>query len=601
VSDLQSQLDKLQRLIQLKDEQLAKLQADLAAQAKQSSEAPKAPEQPAVETPAAPAKQAATPAVQPAQTPPAEPDFNYEEPAKPDAAAAKPQQPASEPASAVKPAEKPAATKPAQPAAKPAPVVEEPQPTSLLDDLLANPMMLGIAGGGVLLLLLIGLMVVSRRNAMKEAELQSSLAGEEEESFSSDMELPDSGFEGLETIGTETTAPAPSEERVSAQTGDALGEADIYIAYGRFSQAAELLQNAINQEPQRSDLRIKLMEVQAELGDREGFARQESELREIGGSAAQIEQLKSKYPAMTAAAAVGLAGATVSDDLDSFSLDDLTLDEPVVAKPAAPAPAPAAGELDDAFELSLDDLEADLDRDVRAAATSDMTLDLDDLALDSDLDTPASASTAEPAASEDLDFDLELASEPAAEELGLGDDLADFSLDLESESAPAADEDEFMLSLDEEPAPAAMADEGLADLSLELPEEEVQAADLELPADFDLSLADEGLAEPETENFAAQLDQVSDELDQLSVDLDQPRAEPAAPAPAAAASMAGLESDDDFDFLSGTDESATKLDLARAYIDMGDTEGARDILDEVITEGNDSQQQEAREMLARLA
>jgi len=36
--------------------------------------------------------------------------------------------------------------------------------------------------------------------------------------------------------------------------------------------------------------------------------------------------------------------------------------------------------------------------------------------------------------------------------------------------------------------------------------------------------------------------------------------------------------DDEFDFLADTDENATKLDLARAYIDMGDMEGARDIL-----------------------
>ncbi|MCO2146973.1 tetratricopeptide repeat protein, partial [Pseudomonas aeruginosa] len=57
----------------------------------------------------------------------------------------------------------------------------------------------------------------------------------------------------------------------------------------------------------------------------------------------------------------------------------------------------------------------------------------------------------------------------------------------------------------------------------------------------------------------------------------------------------------DFDFLSGADEAATKLDLARAYIDMGDSEGARDILDEVLAEGNDSQQAEARELLERLA
>jgi pilus assembly protein FimV len=71
---------------------------------------------------------------------------------------------------------------------------------------------------------------------------------------------------------------------------------------------------------------------------------------------------------------------------------------------------------------------------------------------------------------------------------------------------------------------------------------------------------------------------------------------PADSTPASAA----LDNDDDFDFLSGTDETATKLDLARAYIDMGDTEGARDILDEVITEGNEGQQNEARELIAKL-
>ena len=57
----------------------------------------------------------------------------------------------------------------------------------------------------------------------------------------------------------------------------------------------------------------------------------------------------------------------------------------------------------------------------------------------------------------------------------------------------------------------------------------------------------------------------------------------------------------EFDFLSGTDEVATKLDLAQAYIDMGDTDGARDILNEVVTEGDAGQKSEAKEMLSRLA
>ena len=65
--------------------------------------------------------------------------------------------------------------------------------------------------------------------------------------------------------------------------------------------------------------------------------------------------------------------------------------------------------------------------------------------------------------------------------------------------------------------------------------------------------------------------------------------------------LATVDDEPEFDFLSGTDEVATKLDLAQAYIDMGDNDGARDILNEVVTEGDDGQKSEAKEMLARLA
>ena len=52
--------------------------------------------------------------------------------------------------------------------------------------------------------------------------------------------------------------------------------------------------------------------------------------------------------------------------------------------------------------------------------------------------------------------------------------------------------------------------------------------------------------------------------------------------------------------LAGSDEVTTKLDLARAYMDMGDMEGARDILDEVESEGTASQREEAAALLARI-
>ena len=70
-----------------------------------------------------------------------------------------------------------------------------------------------------------------------------------------------------------------------------------------------------------------------------------------------------------------------------------------------------------------------------------------------------------------------------------------------------------------------------------------------------------------------------------------------------AASDDGAEAapdDDEFDFLEGTDEAGTKLDLARAYVEMGDADGARDILEEVAKEGSDQQKEEAQSLLKDL-
>lgn len=595
VNDLQSQLDKLQRLVELKDSQMAKLQADLsAAPAATPAEEPAA-EAPAEQAPAV-APEAAPPATEaatPPTTPPEEaaPDYNYsEEPAAPvEDSAATTEQPASEPAAAVEPA---APAKPAE-ETKPAAPAPAPAPQSFIDDLMANPMTLGLAGGGVLLLLLVGLMALSRRNAMKEAELQDELADDlsQDQAFASDLDMPEDSFAGLDDEPAHAAQTA-GEERVTAQTGDALGEADIYIAYGRFNQAAELLQNAINDEPHRADLRLKLMEVYAELGDREGFARQDNELREIGGVNAEAEQLKSKYPAIAAfaggAGAVAAASAA-DDDMNEFSLDDLSLDEP-----AAEAPASNDGDLDDAFDLSLDDLEADLESDLQSAKAEEAPLSLED-----DLDFGLVDEPAVPAAASDDDLSFDLALDDDKVELSQpADDLSAFSLDLDEPAATSSDEaDDFLLSLDDE-APLSQPANELSDLGLDLPEE-TPAADLDLPADFDLSLEDEAPAQADVEpgSFAAQLDEVSAELDQLSTDFEEPQSAPLAPVDGLSSE---LEGDDDFDFLSGTDETATKLDLARAYIDMGDTEGARDILDEVMAEGSDMQQQEAREMISKL-
>ena len=58
--------------------------------------------------------------------------------------------------------------------------------------------------------------------------------------------------------------------------------------------------------------------------------------------------------------------------------------------------------------------------------------------------------------------------------------------------------------------------------------------------------------------------------------------------------------DEEFAFLSDSDEATTKLDLARAYIDMGDSDGAQEILLDVVKQGTEAQRRDAQSLLERL-
>ncbi|OQR31304.1 peptigoglycan-binding protein LysM [Pseudomonas sp. T] len=612
MTDLQSQMDKLQKLIALKDAQLAKLQNELGNDKAAAANG-------AVPVPVPGADSAAQPA-----TPPAPAVAEQPAAPAPGGDAGTPPAPAAEaqPQPAPAPAPAPAAATPAPEAEKPKPApapvaapVEQAE-TGIVDEILANPIWLGAIAGSALLALLVLLMIISRRRAAKEQESLAAYAGDDEPHLDDDLTLAGSELDALVVPpAAEVAAPAQAApERVAAQTSDALGEADIYIAYGRFNQAAELLQGAIYDEPQRTDLRLKLMEVYAEIGDREGFARQENELREIGGAEPQVEQLKSRYPGMVTLAAVGgglaAAAASADDDLDGFSLDDFEVE------PTPPAAEPATqshSDLDDAFDLALDDLELGDDKPAAPVAQQDDELSFGSFDLDDDLSLGGSpAVTPSAKAEDDFAFDLDLPEEPVAkvEAPSLVDDLSDFSLDLDkdlekdTQSTLASAEDDFLLGLDDDTA--SLSGVSPEEFTLDIESKAPQADDL--PDDFDLSLADDEPAPTKADDsFAAQLDEVSAELDRLSGQNEEPQApvEPLADEGFAASDLdlpgEGADDEDDFDFLSGADEAATKLDLARAYIDMGDTEGARDILDEVITEGNDNQQQEARELLGRIA
>ncbi len=533
-ADLQSQLDKLQKLIQLKNDQLAKLQAQGG-------------------NPAVPGT-APTTATIPAQLP-----------GEPAATAAAAPAPDATPAAVV------ATPEPIKPDAAPASSTE-----GKFNDLLTNPIVLGVIGGAAGLLVLLLLLLWARhRNARLEEEkhLRMARALAEEPQFSPnvDHDLPPDSFEGLEVPPPNVKlaaapAPAPVVEPVVVpsvasvlaplaaavapeNSSDALAQAQSHIDRGHLNQAADVLEQAIKREPKRSDLRLKLMEVYGLQSDKDGFVTQERQLVATGENHAQVEQLKSRFPAMAVLAA-GVSAAVAAAALDAQYVKNLLED-----KPAAPAPEPDAFDTD--FDLSLDDLEA---------ASPAVVSPKDESSFESVLQRQTQA-------------------KPAP------DDVSDFDLDLQLDAPSSTQSDDDFLS-------------GLEDQMKDVPAVEpptlTPAAldDFDLPEDFDLSLADEPQAPPaaKPDAFTSELDDVNAELDRLSQSLEHPPIEPSFTAEDAA-----LGADEpEFDFLSGTDEVATKLDLAQAYIDMGDADGARDILSEVLTEGDEAQRGEAKEMLGKI-
>ncbi|MNM72178.1 hypothetical protein D3C81_838650 [compost metagenome] len=589
MADLQSQLDKLQRLIELKNNQLARLEAQGAA---------------------APAQPVAKPA------------------------------PAAE----------------AAPAGQPGSLVDEIMGNPLLLGL--------IAGSAFLVLLLLLLLLARKRKAQQEAEKHLRMARALEEEQGAGFDSDSASFDGVEVSAPSVTlspavvaasaAAATAAEKTSAAAVEAqpepqadphaalLAEVEQCVAEGRLNRATDLLEPAVAAAPQRDDLRLKLMDVYARQGDQSAFVEQERKLPASEQNSAAVAGLKERYPAMLGLAAAGLGAAALAAEMDEQYVQELLQDQP-----ETPVVADVAPEEEPAFEpeVALEPeavaqaepeavLEPEVDLDAELDAFDEVpTLDapgLDEQDLDSAFDLslgddlpeqdPLAAPLLDESVAQQPGVDEPVLDEPVLETAQTEDEpfavdaelQADADAEFEAmlaqaEPQPAVDLSDFDLDISEPVAPAAPAavDETPVDVAAELAAFDSEPAfdplsEFDLPSDFDLSLSLEDDS-PAAKSFASELNDVNAELDKLSQSLESPSLEPHFTSEDAIAQPEPEPLDDlDFDFFSGSDEVATKLDLARAYIDMGDNQGARDILDEVVKDGDDSQRQEAEDMLSRL-
>ncbi len=572
VKELEKNVSDLQNILDLKNKQLAEQQkqAELQKQAdlqKQQADQAAVAKKLADEQAAAAQKQAADQA------------------AAAKAAASAPA--ASVPAASAPVASAPKASVPAQAAVKKfVPPPPPPQP-SFFDEMLDNPIMLG--GIAVVLLLILYLIVRSRAKKKQQSALGGSLVTESRDSPNSLF-----GSSGGQSVDTNNSifnsGFTPSASLLDANEVDPIAEADVYIAYGREAQAVEILKEALRSHPERNALRVKLLEIYASqrdvnafdllAGELYGLTRGEGEeWIYVAGLGISIDPNNPLY-----------AGGDVSEEM---------LDRPTSLQGSMTQPSP---ELDPDILLETPrkaDAEAvslDAPRPTREQIESpDFPLDLGA--------APSSEADREP-----LDFDAQKV--PAKPEHGpLDFDLSAPSLKDEEKPAPAAlDFDLGSFGAKKEEAPEVTAGVTVSEIS---------AADFDRMTEFNPQASATVSAD---EELKAQLEAADRELE--SIDKVEPfPAVPQAATAQTAAPAPGSHAPVDFDFgainldlepaaiqkpapaavRTSSVEMDTKIELAAAYLGIGDKEGARELLDEVIQEGSPEQIEKAKEALAKIS
>jgi len=687
VRELEGQLAEQKRLLEMRDAELARMQAQLAAKQQTAAAPPPAAPAPA---PTAPAEQ--PPAAQAAPPAPAPPAPSAEE--KPPEASAPPPPP-------------PVVAH--APAAAPKPQAPSESGGSFLGTLFGYWWVLllaAVAAGAVAVLRILRSRRASQfddslgRLAVAGADAEIDLGFDDAAPAPAASAAPPAGAARnfapseaplraakpsqardpafvVEETGTHersrltpTGAPAAptarhvaTDETISSETainldqGDPLAEADFHMAYGLYDQAADLIRIAITREPNRRDLKLKLLEVFFVWGNKDQFLQTARELAESRSDAAPGEwekilimgkQLAPEDPLFSGAGAVtGAAAGGVDLDLEGGQsrVDFDLLGEPVPGEAAQSLDLDIGTAVGDRHEAttSVTDRNVALGENSFTATTGttrQMTARIRQGGAATEMEgptveQPALPSAHQPTIRQKVETALRKGVSEATAELAIDDLGLDMSaVDTVDQPGPAS------AAASTPDAPTLVA--GLDDHSRKVIEDaQRRASTEENPA-----IASTGAWSFDQNELEAALTQTSAALPDPSdtsrlaalrgrgvdVDLSDSTATHAATATdidldvgaatgshanggldldvgtatvpdAAFAATQRLASEDlalpDLEPVTMS-EVGTKLDLARAYMDMGDPDGARNILEEVLNEGSAVQKQEAQRLMESL-
>lgn len=539
--------------------------------------APEATATPEAHTPSAPGPEAAAPATDVTPAAPAE-----GEPVNP----------------AVAPAEPPAAPAPLPKSPTP-PAQPVPEP-SFLSELLEDPMVPLAAGGLLVLLAGYGVYRVVQQRRTKDS-LDSAFLNSH---MQPDSFFGASGGQRVDTAGSETTTGGSSLAFSHSQLDaggdvDPVAEADVYLAYGRDLQAEEILKEAARHNPTRVSVHAKLGEIYAKRQDRKALEAVATEVYKLtqgeGPDWARMADLGSTldpdnplyvsggrplaapagatpadsgFASTFAAASAAASGPLAHSDLDL----DLGLDLPDDALTEAP-PAPSPSFADAVAAADKPELPTE-QPPLSSQADASWSAALSDLP-DLEMDLPGDGASATPTT--DIELLDTSPADTARQPLSFTETQDDFEI----------------LETPETPAIADLPSDSVASAP-ELPPESLEHLDFSIDALPPLDLPE--VSPPDTNALSEEAFETPDsgmlefDLDDLSLDLDLPPSsgdtEVSSAAPATAAPP--------------EDPLATKLALAQEFNMIGDSEGARTLIEEVIAESSGDLKARAQRLLSEI-
>ncbi|MGZ8273929.1 MAG: FimV/HubP family polar landmark protein [Burkholderiaceae bacterium] len=530
-----------------------------------------------------------------------------------------------------------AAPAPAPKAAAPAPAPTPQEESNVFVDMLGNTTtQLGLAGIVVLLGGLFGWSWLRKRKTETGDRFKETGEGLQANSL-----FGATGGQSVDT-GTSTfnSSFIPAASQLDSNEVDPVAEADVYIAYGREEQAEDILKEALRLQPDRHAVRVKLLEIYARRGDQATFMTICQDLKERTGGVGEdwekaIRLGKTIDPSnpMFAGADMGRGPAT------GFRLDPNTKS----GRPSTLGGGPTTG-------LDLSGLTANsvLSQDATSSAPplTRMVVDtrMSDTAM-SGMDTKmpgdtrlSPATTSGPTTQFQATFTggaegkntISAPTSPATDFGSLDFDLGPTKINLgpttkmpDTTSGSKDNEDDFAATAPRKELPA-VADIDSA-LEAKYPAMPPTATGVGLIPDLDLNIPHTRMPVPPPAPEARPI---------LAEALSRPTVIGAMKGPGVNTMMAsGLPDDAAARLTANTDQAtvplidfdlsavsldaatkrgetepgsalaqqmATKLDLARGYIDLGVKDGARELLDEVMRDGTRDQRQSAVELIKQI-